>query len=56
MKLRVLAAAGRHGHGLDTTLAPNTRYTVTLTGGATAIRDTAGAALSTMSWSFTTGA
>ena len=30
------------------------QYTVTLTGGATAIRDTAGAALASTSWSFTT--
>ena len=37
------------------TLAASTRYTVTLTGGATAIRDGAGNALATTSWSFTTG-
>jgi hypothetical protein len=37
-------------------LAADTRYTVTLTGGATAIRDTAGAPLATTSWSFLTGA
>jgi hypothetical protein len=36
-------------------LATDTKYTVTLTGGATAIRDTAGAALATTSWTFTTG-
>ena len=36
-------------------LAADTRYTVTLTGGATAIRDSQGAALTTTSWSFTTG-
>ena len=37
------------------TLAANTQYTVTLTGGATAIRDTAGMRLATTSWSFRTG-
>jgi methionine-rich copper-binding protein CopC len=36
-------------------LARDTRYTVTLTGGSTAIRDTQGAALATTSWSFITG-
>ena len=36
-------------------LAPDTRYTATLTGGASAIRDSAGAALATTSWSFVTG-
>jgi Ca2+-binding RTX toxin-like protein len=36
-------------------LAPDVRYTVTLTGGATAIRDLAGAPLVTASWSFLTG-
>ncbi|MGY1671022.1 Ig-like domain-containing protein [Geodermatophilus sp. SYSU D00710] len=36
------------------TLALGTRYTVTLTGGATAIRDAAGNPLTTVSWSFTT--
>jgi hypothetical protein len=36
-------------------LANDTKYTVTLTGGATAIRDTAGNPLTTLSWSFTTG-
>jgi methionine-rich copper-binding protein CopC len=36
-------------------LAADTRYTVTLTGGTTAIRDTAGAPLVTTSWSFLTG-
>ncbi|WP_246262615.1 Ig-like domain-containing protein, partial [Arthrobacter mobilis] len=37
------------------TLAANTRYTVTLTGGTTAIRDLAGNRLTTTSWTFTTG-
>jgi titin len=36
-------------------LAADTRYTVTLTGGATAIRDLAGAPLAGLSWSYTTG-
>lgn len=36
-------------------LAPDTRYTVTLTGSASAIRDAQGAALTSTSWSFTTG-
>ncbi len=36
------------------TLTPGTRYTVTLTGGATAIRDAAGNPLTTLGWSFTT--
>ena len=36
-------------------LAADTRYTATLTGGATAIRDAANNALATTSWSFTTG-
>jgi phosphoribosylformimino-5-aminoimidazole carboxamide ribonucleotide (ProFAR) isomerase len=36
-------------------LAANTSYTVRLTGGTAAIRDLAGAALATTSWSFTTG-
>ena len=36
-------------------LSPDTRYTVTLTGGTTAIRDLAGAPLATTTWSFTTG-
>ncbi|NYI46605.1 hypothetical protein BJ993_003685 [Nocardioides aromaticivorans] len=35
-------------------LANNTRYTVTLTGGATAIRDLAGNPLATTSWNFRT--
>jgi hypothetical protein len=38
------------------TLAANMRYTATLTGGATAIRDIAGNPLTTISWSFTTRA
>lgn len=37
-----------------TTLAASTAYTATLTGGASAIRDAAGNALATTSWSFTT--
>ena len=37
-------------------LAANTEYRVTLTGGATAIRDLAGAPLATTSWTFTTAA
>ncbi|MDQ1735340.1 MAG: hypothetical protein QOH56_1591 [Pseudonocardiales bacterium] len=36
-------------------LANDTRYTATLTGGATGITDPAGNALATTSWSFTTG-
>ncbi|WP_264353863.1 beta strand repeat-containing protein [Pseudarthrobacter sp. MM222] len=36
-------------------LVADTRYTVTLTGGATAIRDAANNALAATSWSFTTG-
>jgi len=36
-------------------LAPNTGYTVTLTGGPTAIRSTAGIPITTTSWTFTTG-
>jgi hypothetical protein len=35
-------------------LARGTRYTATLTGGATGIRDMAGNPLTTTSWSFTT--
>ena len=37
-------------------LASKTAYTVTVTGGAAAIRDLAGNPLSTVSWTFTTGA
>jgi hypothetical protein len=37
------------------TLAARTRYTVTLTGGATSIRDAAGNPLATTRWAFTTG-
>ena len=37
------------------TLAADTRYTATLTGGAAAIRDAAGNPLATTSWTFTTG-
>jgi hypothetical protein len=37
------------------TLAASTKYTVTLTGGTTAIRDAAGNPLTTKTWSFTTG-
>ena len=40
----------------SSTLQAGTRYTATLTGGTTAIRDSAGAALTTTSWSFTTAA
>jgi methionine-rich copper-binding protein CopC len=36
------------------TLAANTRFTVTLTGGAGAIKDAAGNPLTTVSWTFTT--
>jgi subtilisin family serine protease len=36
-------------------LAKDAKYTVTLTGGTAAIRDTAGAPLATTSWTFTTG-
>jgi Bacterial Ig-like domain len=39
----------------NASLATDTKYTVTLTGGATAIRDSAGAQLATATWSFTTG-
>jgi hypothetical protein len=48
--------------GTSATLKPNralasgTQYTATLTGGASAIRDTAGNAMSTTTWSFTTAA
>jgi hypothetical protein len=38
----------------NATLAANTRYTVRLAGGATAIRDAAGNPLVTTNWSFTT--
>lgn len=38
------------------TLAAGTKYTATLTGGTSAIRDAAGNPLKTVSWSFTTGA
>ena len=37
------------------TLAANTKYTVTLTGGMTSIRDAVGNPLATKTWSFTTG-
>ena len=37
-------------------LAPNTPYTATLTGGASAIRDAADNPLATVSWTFTTAA
>ena len=39
----------------DSTLASRTTFTVTLTGGTGAIRDTAGNPLTTVSWTFTTG-
>jgi hypothetical protein len=38
----------------NSTLPANTRFTVTLTGGAGAIKDAAGNPLTTVSWSFTT--
>jgi methionine-rich copper-binding protein CopC len=38
------------------TLAANTKYTVTVTGGTTAVRDLAGNPLTTTTWAFTTGA
>jgi hypothetical protein len=40
----------------NATLAANTRYTATLTGGTTSIRDVAGNPLATTTWTFTTGA
>jgi hypothetical protein len=39
----------------NATLAANTRFTATLTGGAAAIRDAGGNPIPTTSWSFTTG-
>ncbi len=39
----------------STSLAANTRYTATLTGGAASIRDLAGNALTSSTWSFATG-
>jgi hypothetical protein len=39
----------------DADLAPDARYTATLTGGTSAVRDRAGNPLVTHSWSFTTG-
>jgi methionine-rich copper-binding protein CopC len=39
----------------NATLAANVQYRVTLTGGAAAIRDLAGAPLATTTWTFTTG-
>ena len=39
----------------NTTLASRSKFTVTLTGGATAIRDAAGNPLTTTTWTFTTG-
>jgi hypothetical protein len=39
----------------NSTLASRTRFTVTVTGGATAIRDAAGNSVANTSWSFTTG-
>jgi len=38
------------------TLAASTKYTVTITGGATGVRDLAGNPLKTVSWTFTTEA
>ncbi|BAS10897.1 hypothetical protein AHiyo4_43190 [Arthrobacter sp. Hiyo4] len=37
------------------TLAAKTKYTVTVTGGGTSIRDLAGNQLATKTWQFTTG-
>lgn len=37
------------------TLGASTRYTATITGGTSAVRDTAGTPLASTSWSFTTG-
>lgn len=39
----------------NVTLAASTRYTITVTGGPLAVRDTGGTAFVTTSWSFTTG-
>jgi hypothetical protein len=39
----------------DATLAANTKYTVTVTGGPTAIRDLVGNPFKTLTWQFTTG-
>jgi hypothetical protein len=39
----------------NATLAANTKFTVTLTGGAASIRDIAGNPLTTATWTFTTG-
>jgi hypothetical protein len=39
----------------NASLAVNVQFPVTLTGGATAIRDTTGNPLATTTWSFTTG-
>jgi hypothetical protein len=39
----------------NSTLAANTKFTVTLTGGTNAIKDAAGNPLTTTSWTFTTG-
>jgi hypothetical protein len=36
-------------------LAPSTRYTATITGGSTAVRDVASTPMASTSWSFTTG-
>ena len=38
------------------TLAANTRYTVTVTGSSTAVRDVASNPVASSRWSFTTGA
>ena len=48
------AATRRATLNPDANLARGTRYTATLTGGATRIRDMAGNPLTTTSWSFTT--
>jgi hypothetical protein len=56
----VAATVTRNGTGNQWILKPNTTlssratYTVTVTGGSTAVRDVAGNALTKISWSFTT--
>jgi len=40
----------------NNTLGANTKYTVTLVGGTSAIKDLAGNPLTTTTWTFTTGA
>ena len=48
-------ASPMSGSLADSTLAARTRFTVTLTGGTSGIRDTAGNSLTTVTWTFTTG-